>query len=113
MKISFIESLFLFLVFAYFAKYFILAIVYLIQESDIFSYMRGYIEVKYGGSKLEYLINCPYCLSYWAGLFLAGLFLFTCFTYNNIISYISLCFSLWVTASGISVKNLKDKENKQ
>lgn len=112
MKISFIESLCLFLVFASFAKYFILAIVYLIQESNIFSYARGYIEAKYSGSKIEYLINCPYCLSYWAGLFLAGLFLFTCFTYNNIILYISLGFFLWIIASGISVKNLKDKENK-
>lgn len=107
MKIDFIECIILLCIFVFCSKYFIAGVLYLIQESEIFSYVRGYIEVKYPGSKLEYLINCPYCLSYWTGLILALMFICICLNYNNIYSYLCLALLLWISASGASIEKLK------
>lgn len=54
------------------------AVLYVIHESDLFDPIRGYIEARYPGSKLEYLINCPFCLSYWISLFISALFILIC-----------------------------------
>lgn len=55
------------------------AVLYVVYESEIFDPARGYIEARFPGSKLEYLINCPFCLSYWISAFVANIFAVTCF----------------------------------
>lgn len=39
----------------------------LIVEDEITREFREWVEDRTGDSKLTYLVNCPYCVSVWAG----------------------------------------------
>lgn len=51
------------------------SIVYLIHDSEILAGARGYIEARFPGTRIEYLIGCEYCLGYWASALVSFLFL--------------------------------------
>lgn len=40
----------------------------LITEDEVAAPLRTEVSRRWPGSKVEYLVNCPYCVSVWAGL---------------------------------------------
>jgi hypothetical protein len=109
---NFVLVLLLWLIFAFFGKDAITSMLYLIQDAEISSKIRGYIEVRYTGTKLEYLINCPYCLSYWIGLFLTIMYIGVCF-YLQIHWIVSLTLGvfLYLTMIGRKIVELRKMEH--
>lgn len=109
---NFVLVLLLWLIFAFFGKDAITSMLYLIQDAEISSKIRGYIEVKYTGTKLEYLINCPYCLSYWIGLLLTIMYLGVC-SYLQIDWIVSLTLGifLYLTMVGRKIVELRKREH--
>lgn len=111
-----IELLFaiaIWVLFAVFSKDAITAMLYATQEAEISARMRAYIEVKYSNTKLEYLINCPYCLSYWCSLALVLIYASLCL-FLGVKFFPVLCLSVFLLFSviGIKIKELKDSLNK-
>ena len=110
MKANLLELLITFFMFVYCAKHFCFSFLYLIQESELLEKFRAYIETKYSKTKIEYLINCPFCLSYWICLFMSTMFFFVCiFLGLQIIIVFILSILLWITCTGIVVNELKNK----
>ena len=100
-----------FCVLCYYSKYCVKSIVYVILDSEIFDAIRGYIEAKYSKSKIEYLINCPFCLSFWGSLTVGLLFLFSSmFICFNIFNNICLFIVLVLCSYGQSIQDLQDKK---
>lgn len=95
----------------YFGHYAVNAILYVILDSEVFSPIRGYIEARFPKSKLEYLINCPYCLSYWISLFISFLFLLTCFLDNlfnsSILVILTLSLFVFLVITGQQIQKIK------
>lgn len=87
------------------------AILYVIHDSEIFDPIRGYVEARYPQSKIEYLINCKFCLSYWISLFIALLFIVLCiftplFGSNKVVAGVLALF-LFLSVSGRQVEKLR------
>lgn len=84
---------------------------YLIQDAEITARIRGYIEVKYSGTKIEYLINCPYCLSYWIALVIAVMYVMICsYAHMPLLVSLILAMFLYLTIVGRKIIELKNSE---
>lgn len=99
------------LLFAFFGKDAVTSMLYALQEAELTAKLRAYIEVKYPNSKIEYLLNCPYCLSYWCAGTLTVLYAMICF-YAGMGVMITLLLSgfLLLTIVGKKIQDLKEKE---
>ena len=77
----------------------IVMISYTITISEIFTEFREYI-ASYGNYKLTYLINCPYCLSFWVTLIV-----------TSIQKDVNYFFSYWMVSAIICllIKQLEEK----
>lgn len=108
---SVLQSIVAWIMFVVYGKDAANAILYVIHESEIFDPVRGYIEARYPGSKLEYLINCPFCLSYWISLFIATLFIllsiFTPLFNSNKIVILILGLFTFLSIAGQQVSRIK------
>ncbi len=110
MSTKLIELVIVFFIFVYCSKPFCYSIIYLVQESKLFEMFRAYIEIKYSKTKIEYLINCPFCMSYWICLLMSIMFLLLSLMIGiGIQVAIVLSILLWVTCTGVVVRDLKDK----
>lgn len=101
----------LWIIFAFFGKDAVTAILYLIQDAEITARIRAYIEVRYSETKLEYLMNCPYCLSYWISLAVAAMYGFMCIYLQMhwLVSSV-LTFFLYLTIVGQKIIELRSTE---
>jgi hypothetical protein len=104
-------SIVFFCILCYYSKYCVKSIVYVVIDSEIFDAVRGYIEVKYNKSKLEYLINCPFCLSFWASLIVGVLFFVSAMIINfDILNNVCLFIVLVLCSYGQSIQDLQNKK---
>jgi len=100
-----------FFILCYYSKYCVKSIVYVVIDSQIFDPIRGYIEARYNKTKIEYLINCPFCLSFWASLIVGVLFILpSMFIYFNLLNNICMFVVLVLCSYGQSIQDLKNNK---
>jgi len=88
------------------------AILYVVQEAEITARMRGYIEARYSGTPLEYLMNCRYCLSFWAAFLVASAFsAFSLLLDISVPITAVLCILLTLVIYGTQLEKLKKEDS--
>ena len=105
-------ALTLFIILIFFGDKGVSAILYVMQEAEITARMRGYIEARFSGTPLEYLMNCRYCLSFWATFLISlGYAAFSLLLEISLPITILMCIFLALIIYGTQIEKLKKEDS--